>query len=50
MRKRKVKPNTFEDRAIAKAQMDGKIDLKALWKAEEDIEFDPARAEELAKG
>lgn len=50
MRKRKVKPNTFEDRATAKAQLEGKIDLEALWKAEEDKELDPRVIEALAKG
>jgi hypothetical protein len=43
MRKRKVKPNTFEDRAIAEVivKHGGKIDLKELWKREEDKELDP---------
>lgn len=41
MPKRKVKPNTFEDRAIARVEMTGKINLEALWKAEEDKELDP---------
>jgi hypothetical protein len=41
MRNRKVKPNTFEDRAIAKVKLVGKIDLKELWKREEDKEADP---------
>jgi hypothetical protein len=50
MHKRKVKPNTFEDRAIAKVHLEGKIDLKELWKAEEDKELDPAKVEGLAKG
>jgi hypothetical protein len=50
MRKRKVKPNTFEDRAIAKVQQTGKIDLAELWKAEEDKEADPVVIEALAKG
>jgi hypothetical protein len=48
MRKRKVKPNTFEDRAIARIELTkGPIDLKALWKAEEDKEADPKRIKEL---
>ena len=51
MRKRKVKPNTFEDRAIAKIELTkGQIDLKELWKREEDKEADPARVEEWSKG
>lgn len=49
MGKRKVKPYSFEARAIAKAQMDGKIDLKELWKAEEDKELDPTKVRGLAK-
>jgi hypothetical protein len=47
MRKRKVKPNTFEDRAIAKVQIEGRIDLKKLWESEMDKELSPKRVEEL---
>ena len=41
MPKRKVKPNTFEDRAIARVEMTGKINLEAIWKAEVDKELEP---------
>jgi hypothetical protein len=47
MRKRKVKPGSFEDRAIAKVQMKGYIDLKALWEAEADKELDPDKVEQM---
>lgn len=47
MRKRKVKPNTFEDRAIAKVHLEGKIDLKKLWEAEQDKELEPETVKEL---
>ncbi len=47
-RNRKVKPNTFEDRAIAKVQLaKGPIDLEELWKAEEDKELEPGFVERL---
>lgn len=48
MRKRKVKPNSFEYRAIAKIQLTkGPIDLKKLWKAEEDKELLPEVVKKL---
>jgi hypothetical protein len=49
MRKRKIKPGSFEDRATVKAELKGgQIDLKALWDAEVDKELDPTLVKELA--
>jgi hypothetical protein len=53
MRKRKIKPGSFEDRATAKAElMEGPIDVGAIWKAERlkrDAEVDKELSPEVVR-
>lgn len=50
MRKRKIKPGSFQDIAESRAifMKDKRIDLKKYWAKDDDIELEPTTVQQLS--